>query len=63
MTKTVEMLEAIEAYPKGERVFYPAGSKLDFEDDFADLLIAKGHAREVQVKEKPAKSVKEPEAS
>lgn len=45
MMKTIVMLEAIEAYPNGQREFYAAGATLSFDDDYADLLIAKGHAK------------------
>lgn len=47
--KTVHILEAFTGFPAGSDVSarsFSAGEIVDLEDDFADLIIAKGHATE-----------------
>lgn len=57
--KTVHILEAFTGFPAGSDVSarsFSAGEIVDLEDDFAALIIAKGHAAEqVEPVAKPVK--------
>lgn len=52
MMKTVLIMETFDGYPAGKKVSFVAGTEETVSDAFADLIIAKGHARE-KVIEKP----------
>lgn len=47
MTK-VEILESFTGFPNGTEasaILYEKGAKLELPDDFAELIVGKGHAR------------------
>lgn len=52
--KTVVIIEDFTGYPSGKKTAFVKGTEPSVPDTFADLIIAKGHARE-KVSEKPAK--------
>ena len=52
--KTVTILENFASYPNGKtKRDFVTGEQADLSDSHADLLISKGHAREVPAKDKP----------
>lgn len=44
--KTVEVIEPFTGYPDGKERSFRVGEEANLPDDFADLIVAKGHARE-----------------
>lgn len=44
--KTVEILEAFDGYPEERKVVFAKGETRSLPDDFAELIIRKGHAQE-----------------
>lgn len=53
--KTVKVLENFEGWPTGKApVNYVAGDEVEVSNDFADLIIGKGHAKEVASTAAPA---------
>jgi hypothetical protein len=54
--KTVKITEpnGFDAYPHGKKVHFVHGQEVDVADHFADLIIAKGHAKEVEPQEPDA---------
>ncbi|KMO20383.1 hypothetical protein [Methylobacterium platani] len=49
--KTVKIIETFDAYPTGRALkTYAKGDELEVSDEFGDLIIGKGHAREVAAK-------------
>lgn len=53
--KTVKILENFEGWPTGKApVNYVAGEEVEVSNDFADLIVGKGHAKEVATKAAPA---------
>lgn len=57
--KTVKITETFDGYPNGKRVTYEKGDEVEVADAFADLIIEKGHAKEVS----PAPAAHEEPAS
>lgn len=62
--KTVKILSTFDGYPSGakegsRRVTYREGDELELSNDFADLVIGKGLAREIAA-EKPAQEAPAP---
>lgn len=46
--KTVEIIETFTGYPSGAKRSFAAGETVEVPNDFADLIIQKGHAREAK---------------
>lgn len=44
--KTVKILEDFTGYPAGKKASFAKGTEVSVSDAFADLIIAKGHAKE-----------------
>lgn len=57
--KTVTITEDFTGYPSGKKVSFAKGAEVSVPDAFADLIVAKGHARE---KVTPAPAKPEPKA-
>ncbi len=51
--KTVVITESFTGYPNGKERSFTAGEEVEVANEFGDLIITKGHAREVA----PGKSV------
>lgn len=61
--KTVKVLENFEGWPTGTApVNYVAGEEVEVSNDFADLIVGKGHAKEV-VRKAAAADEEAPKAS
>lgn len=45
--RTVKITETFDGYPNGKRVTYEKGDEVEVADAFADLIIEKGHAKDV----------------
>jgi hypothetical protein len=45
--KTIKILETFDGYPNGTRVTFTEGDEVEVAATYANLLIEKGHAREV----------------
>lgn len=54
--KTVKILETFDGYPNGKRRTFVSGTEIEIAGDYADLIVAKGHAREIapKIDDKPA---------
>ncbi|ACL58948.1 hypothetical protein [Methylobacterium nodulans] len=58
--KTVKILESFEGWPTGQApVRYVAGQQVEVSNEFADLIVGKGHAKEV-ISAKAAPASEEP---
>lgn len=55
--KTVDIIEPFTGYPSGNKRAFTAGETVEVPNDFADLIIEKGHAREPRAAA-PAKAEK-----
>ena len=44
--KTVAILQDFTGYPSGKKTAFAKGAEVSVPDAFADLIVAKGHARE-----------------
>jgi hypothetical protein len=53
--KTVVITEDFTGYPSGKKASFAKGAEVSVPDAFADLIVAKGHARE-KVAPVPAKA-------
>jgi hypothetical protein len=57
MTKRVEIITTFDGYPSGtdeSRTTYTAGTVVELEDEFADLIIGKELAKAARVDRAPA---------
>ncbi|MGQ4273396.1 hypothetical protein [Terrihabitans sp. B22-R8] len=52
--KTVHILEPFTGYPSGKKRAFAKGEEPELPNDFADLIVKKGHARELTLGDKPA---------
>ena len=59
MMKTVVITEDFTGYPADKKTTFAKGAEVSVPDAFADLIVAKGHARE---KVTPAPAKPEPKA-
>ena len=57
--KTVVITEDFTGYPSGKKTAFVKGAEPSVPDTFADLIVAKGHAREKVI---PAPAKPEPKA-
>ncbi len=60
--KTVVITEDFTGYPSGKKTAFVKGAEPSVPDTFADLIVAKGHARE-KVISAPAKAEPKPLAN
>ncbi len=60
--KTVAILQDFTGYPSGKKTAFAKGAEVSVPDAFADLIVAKGHAR-VKVTPAPAKPEPKPLAN
>lgn len=58
--RTVKIIDDFDGYPSGKRRTFTAGQEVEVPNDFADLIVGKGLAKEIEPKadeppeEKPA---------
>lgn len=60
--RTVAILEDFTGYPSGKKTAFVKGAEPSVPDTFADLIVAKGHARD-KVTPAPAKAEPKPLAN
>lgn len=52
--RTIKAVEPFTGYPSGRKRSFEKGQEVEVPDDFADLVIGKGHAKEAEPKEEAA---------
>jgi hypothetical protein len=52
--KTVHILEPFTGYPSGKKRAFTKGEEPEMANDYADLIVKKGHAREITPDPAPA---------
>ncbi|HVI28855.1 hypothetical protein [Hansschlegelia sp.] len=46
--KTVRITESFTGYPAGKKRSFTAGEEVQVANDFAELIVGKGHAKEIE---------------
>ena len=61
--KTVRITESFTGYPAGKKRDFTAGEEVELANDFADIIVGKGHAREIEAPAAPAGKPAKPGSS